>query len=123
MKLRVRGNSIRLRLEQHEIKDLIEKGEVISALPFSEHQSFGYVLAVNKNGEFKAAFANSVIRIEIPMGLAKSWSESEEEGMYQTLNANTDFEVKLAVEKDFQCLHKRPDEDETDLFPNPRVGS
>ncbi|MEQ9375020.1 MAG: hypothetical protein RIG68_07585 [Imperialibacter sp.] len=121
MKLRLRGSSIRLRLEQHEIDELIDKGEVSEKLPFSDHQSFGYTLATNKNGEFKAVFSGAIIKIEVPLGLAKSWSESDEEGIYQTLNANTAFEIKLAVEKDFQCLHKRPEEDETDLFPNPRA--
>ncbi|WP_339793241.1 hypothetical protein [uncultured Imperialibacter sp.] len=121
MKLRTRGNSIRLRLEQHEIKNLVTQGAITESIAFAPNQSFKYTLAASTNGEFVGKYQNGEIRIEIPLSLAKSWSESEEEGIYQTLNANTDFEIKLAVEKDFQCLHKRPEEDETGLFPNPRA--
>ena len=123
MKLRTRGNSIRLRLEQHEIKNLVTQGAITESIAFAPNQSFKYTLAASDNGEFSSKYQNGEIRIEIPLSLAKGWSESEEEGIYQTLNPNTDFEVKLAVEKDFQCLHKRPDEDESGLFPNPKAGN
>ncbi len=29
----------------------------------------------------------------------------------------------ILVEKDFQCLTEREDEDESDMFPNPQAGS
>jgi len=123
MKLRLRGSSLRLRLEQHEIKALIEKGEVAEFVPFAGGSSFGYALSATDTDSFAASFTGSVLRVQVPLSVAKNWADSDDEGMYQTLQPGTGFELKLAIEKDFQCLHKRPDEDETDLFPNPKANA
>ncbi len=123
MKLRVRGNSLRLRLEQHEIRELIRKGKVAESLAFGQSNALGYTLAMSQKEGFNAGITGGELLIEVPVTIARKWGESEEVGIYKTINEGSAFEIKLAIEKDFQCLHKRPEEDESDLFPNPKAGS
>jgi hypothetical protein len=55
------------------------------------------------------------------MSQAKDWANSVREGIYYDQGVSEDTILKILIEKDFQCLHKRAGEDETDNFPNPRA--
>lgn len=123
MKLRLRGNSIRLRLEQHEIKALVASGQVTEQLQMGALGLFEYSLVLAEEDKFEAGFKGNRLSIKIPANQARHWGETEEVGLYETLHEGTSLELRIAVEKDFQCLHKRPEEDESDLFPNPKATS
>ena len=120
MKLRIRGNSIRLRLEQHEVKQLAETSVVEEAVLFPGSASFLYTLRLHQLNEFQAEFKQGTIAVYIPHVAGKSWAEGEDVGIYAEIPAGRGA-LKVAIEKDFQCLHKRPDEDESDMFANPHI--
>ncbi len=120
MKLRINGNSIRLRLSQKEVQSFKDAGS------FSETIDFGYsaLTYTLKNRqdieEVSAVFENDVITIEVPQKIAVEWTETEMVGFNNDKIIEDCSEgLKILVEKDFQCLHKRPGENETDMFPNP----
>ncbi|MEQ9287672.1 MAG: hypothetical protein RIG77_12220 [Cyclobacteriaceae bacterium] len=119
MKLRILNNSIRLRLSQGELDKLKSDQRVSGKTSFSNFD-FVYSIVVNNNeDDVNAVFENGHLKINIAPSLSKEWINSDLVG-FENKDQST---LKISVEKDFQCLHKRPGEDETDSFPNPLAES
>ncbi len=118
MKLRIRGNSIRLRLEQQEVRQLAHTGVVEEIVSFPASASFKYSLRLHQSDQFEARFEQGTIAVFVPNEKGKTWAASDDVGIYAEIPSG-DAGLKIAIEKDFQCLHKRPDEDESDMFVNP----
>lgn len=113
MKLRLQGNSIRLRLSQAEVAQLASGATVEERVEFSPANSLTY--AIEPSDEpLSCDFSGDAIRILLPRDEARLWARSEEVGIY-----GVSAKVSIAIEKDFRCLHDRPGEDEADSFPNP----
>lgn len=121
MKLRIRGNSIRLRLSQQNVKEFGEKGYVQDAIQFgaTTDQQLVYALKTAKVKKLQSEFKDNQITIFVPNELAKMWVESELVGMEHLEKTTDDNEIKILIEKDFKCMHVRINEDESDSFPHP----
>lgn len=123
MKLRIRGNSLRLRLSQGEVRTLNERGEVEDAIVFPGGARLGYrVSADKKSDDISATYVDNLIQIRIPEALVTQWCGTD----LVTLSGaqpTASGELHLTVEKDFACLAPREGEDESDNFPHPRAGS
>lgn len=114
MKLRIRGNSIRLRVTQSEVAGLIAGQAVIETTAIGDNQ-FGYSL--NPTGStLSAQFADGQLEVAIPASQAKSWGESQEVGIEGQLG-----ELAVLIEKDFACLDPRDGAEDSDTFPNPKA--
>ncbi|WP_228853375.1 DUF7009 family protein [Aegicerativicinus sediminis] len=120
MKLRIKGNTIRLRLTQSEVDTFKKMGEITEHLNFGEN-SLKYSLKKSDKHVISASFKQNLITVHIPSPLAEKWTNSDLVGLDNTneLNGEIEGENYILVEKDFQCLHKRPMEDETDNYPHP----
>ena len=119
MKLRIKGNSIRMRLSQGEVKTLQESGEVWDYTQFPSMQSLRYGVVVTSSPDFKIDATDFKIRLEVPSGELNRWFDPSEVTIKNDINLTGDETLMILIEKDFQCLTTRPGEDETDLFPNP----
>ncbi len=113
MKIRIRGNSVRLRLTQSEVDRIRTEGEVSEKTEFAQGD-FIYRLLRKPDTELNADLENGRIVVTIPDEQAILWATSEQVG----LEGNTENGVSILIEKDFKCLTER-DEDESDLFVNP----
>lgn len=125
MKLRIKGNSIRLRLTQTEVSR-IEKGEEVrESVSFGKEKPvFSYVLCpASDTGKIKARFVHDELFISFPYALAQMWAATNQVGVEEVLNLDNGDTLHVLIEKDFQCLHKRPNEDESDNFTNPIVSA
>jgi len=113
MKLRIQGNSLRLRLSQAEVAQLASGATVEEKVEFSPASPLIY--AIEPSDEpLSCEFSGDAIRILLPRDEARLWASSEEVGIY-----GVSAKVSIAIEKDFRCLHDRPGENEADSFPNP----
>ena len=84
MKLRIRGNSIRLRLGEREVAQLVESGRVAERLQFSVSPGESLTYAIVSSAEAKeiaASFAENEIRVIVPAAAAKEWASSTQVGM------------------------------------------
>lgn len=121
MKLRIKGDSLRLRLSQGEMRTLAEQGEVEDKVSFPGGAALRYRLRVdNKNSGISADYAPNLIDVLIPQAQAKSWYETD----LVTLSASQPLaagELRLVLEKDWACLAPREGEDESDNFPHPEA--
>jgi hypothetical protein len=115
MKLRIQGNSLRLRLTQKEVTLVRNRGLVESLIEFAPRHSLIYLLEGSPNAEtMTATFDGSAIRVTIPMDQMTDWMEGDR----VAVEARSQTGVQLLVEKDFKCLH-RSVEEEPDACPHP----
>jgi len=115
MKLRMQGNSLRLRLTRSEVENLRDKGEVSETVKFRSGAAFIYRLQTHSGGDaVRADLAYGVISISVPTTTAERFAVSEEVGIY-----GYDGELRISVEKDFRCLTRPSEEQEADAYPNP----
>lgn len=115
MKIRILGNNVRLRLSQTEMNDLETHRKISSDTDFGTSKLTYGLLISSSAQDMTAEYANHEIKVTMPTDWAAKWFGPDEVGV-----ENKDqSQIKILVEKDFQCLHKRPGEDESDNFPNP----
>lgn len=116
MKLRIRGNSIRLRLTQSEVENFTKENFVEESTDFGEGRKFIYTLLCDKETEkIKADFNNGNIKITVPENTVQTWANGNEVG----IEGETET-LKIIIEKDFTCLKPRDNGDDADTFPHPK---
>ena len=123
MKLRIRGNSIRLRLTKSEVEHLGETGKVDDAVAFdAATPAFRYELRIAAiDDRARAKFDANCLSISIPASEAKNWITSEQVSIEEMQPIDGNRFLRILVEKDFACLTERTGEDDGDAFPNPLV--
>lgn len=116
MKLRIRENSVRLRLTKSEVAEFAEKGLVENKTEFGNGHAFFYALKSDDSVQnLNAKFENGCIEIVVPKAIVDNWTITEEVG----ISGETEM-LKILIEKDFACLTVRKGEDESDAFPHPK---
>lgn len=73
MKLRIRGNSIRLQLSKTELAKLAEKGKVEDTVRFSSEQSLRYGIEVRPTGAVTAAYGDGALIVTLPKARLDLW--------------------------------------------------
>lgn len=125
MKIRIQGNSIRLRLSQSEVATFSETGSVSDSIGFggSAGAVLTYALETTSAPEMSATFEGGSIKVFVPSDLAHNWATMEQEIGIEHLQRfpSNEGALRILVEKDFKCLADRPGEDESDNFPNPNL--
>ncbi len=112
MKLRIEGNSIRLRVKKSDLNRLHTEGVVHEMVSFIKGFNFHYELKTDeKASNIDAVFTHSTITISIPLSIATAWINSETVGLENTLENG----LFILIEKDFPCK-TRENEDKTDTF-------
>jgi hypothetical protein len=113
MKIRIKDNSVRYRLAQSEVTALVKQGETWSKCQFPTGELV-YGLIATDDEEISSAFDNSKIITKIPKTLLINWDIDERVGF----DHNTD-DLFILIEKDWQCLKPRENEDESNLYKHP----
>ena len=121
MKLRIRGNSIRLRLTMSDIAQFAATGSVEEKVEFGFAKSaLCYRLNRTEDGDTaRANFEDQCLSISIPAADADNWIKSEQVSIDATQPIGDNRVLRILVEKDFACLTARVNEDDSDAFTNP----
>lgn len=123
MKLRVRDNSIRLRLTRSEVELARTDGLVRGRVPLAGGNNFDYVLESSPaTVKPEAHISNNVLTVRVPEKQIQNWAGSDEVSIAATQVLDEGVELDILVEKDFVCLTPREGEDETDMYPHPLAG-
>ena len=123
MKLRIRDNSIRLRLTRVEVDTVSAEGLVKARVSMPGGNGLDYILESSKLANKPTArFSDGALTVQLPERDVKEWASTEQVsiGADELLDGG-DF-LKILVEKDFACLAPREGEDEADMFPHPLEG-
>ncbi len=124
MKLRLKGNSLRLRVTRSELTRLLagERIEETVLFPTNPNTSLSYALEVGSNSQpVHVAFASQQIVVSVSQDQLTSWSGEHQVGIYASLPVTESTDLEVAIEKDFACLDLS-DEDNKDTFANPLAG-
>ncbi|MSP58519.1 MAG: hypothetical protein EXR17_06605 [Flavobacteriaceae bacterium] len=120
MKIRIKGNSIRLRITQTEVQNFAKLG-VLQESTELPGASLVYRLQQSKSiQQMTADFSANTLTVYIPEPMATQWVNSNEVGCAFNIPLSNGRELALLVEKDFVCLDNTA-EDQSDNFPNPNT--
>lgn len=115
MKLRIKGDSIRIRLSQTEVANFQKTGVCDDAVHFGDSALHYSLVASDKATVISSSFAQKQIVVTVPAGQASKWASDETEVGFSADQGS----LYILVEKDFACLTPRARENESDNFPNP----
>lgn len=122
MKLRIKGNSLRLRLSQTEVSHFKDQGKCADQINLGGRTLF-YSLEKSESAQLKVEFIGDHISVLVPIETGQQWTKDETQvGFDHSWKDESGNELLILVEKDFACLAERPHEDESDNFPNPMAG-
>jgi hypothetical protein len=118
MKLRIHGDSLRLRLTRSEVERFRTSGVCAASVRFDSNSKLTYTLETSPQlTVMEARYFQDCIRVLLPLDLAQEWAGSDRISLF----LNREGGPSLLIEKDFQCLHpeeRNPVED-ADAYPNP----
>jgi hypothetical protein len=116
MKIRILGNSLRLRLKKSELAIFAENGKISDKIVFGDNELI-YSLKVSQEKTIHSYFIDNEIVVSIPKEVAVNWIQSDLISLQNEIATPT-----LLIEKDFKCTSETCNESETeqeDSFPKP----
>ena len=120
MKLRIRDNSIRLRLTRSEVEQLRDTGVVAARTAFPGGREFRYEVESSPASITPGAFlSDAKVTVRLPEAAVRAWAGSEQVSITGEQQHKNGEKLLILVEKDFACLAPREGEDESDMFPHP----
>lgn len=116
MKLRFRNNSLRLRLNRPEVEALASGSPLQETVSFPGSSSLTYVLEPSARLEPQASFEAGRILVAAPPGELRNWATGNAIGMYFELPAGANSTLRIAIEKDLECVEGREEERDSNAF-------
>jgi len=123
MKLRIRGDSIRLRLKRTEVDQIAAGASIVEKTHFP-NAVLTFRLDVSENHEAAASFNSGSLVVSLPKSKVLDWAGTDEVSLVAEQKLSGAGSLSLLIEKDFSCLepgHHRDCEDDADTFPHPRA--
>ena len=117
MKLRIKGNSLRIRLTKTEVNKLAGTGYLEEQTGFPGNQ-FIYALQRTDAAVLSATFESNRITMFVPDSFTKDWPVNDIVGLDAKMPLPADEFLYLLIEKDFVCLDHTT-EDQSDNYENP----
>lgn len=119
MKIRIKGNSVRLRLSRPEI-DLFEKEGYIEEKTEFADNTFCYAIQKLFDGHsLDASFTGQKLTVFVPKAVMQEWVHTDIVGFSHYLPLREDKTLFLLVEKDYKCIDGDETEDQSDYYDNP----
>jgi hypothetical protein len=123
MKLRIMGNSLRLRVSRSELHRLMSRNRIEEAIRFAPEPEATLTYVLESAAGIPTAIAHysrQRITVVINQDDLRTWNEAAQVGIYASLDIGSGERLELIVEKDFACLD-RNDEQNEDAFANPHA--
>ena len=118
MKLRILGDSIRIRIQQQELADLEQHGTVYDAIHFGIGSVLSYEVQSSESVHaLDAHYEPGRIVILIPKADVKEMVQTDRVGVSHEKPLDAGNTLKILIEKDFKCL--TPRSEDADAFPHP----
>ncbi len=125
MKLRIRGDTIRLRLKRSEVDRIVAGASIVEETHFPD-SVLTYRLDVTENNDISASFDNGSVVISLPKSKLVDWADTDKVSLSAEQKLSDTGPLSLLIEKDFSCLEPgrhRDSEDDEDTFPHPSAQS
>ena len=106
MKLRIRGNSLRVRVSKTELAKIAETGKAEDTVRFSSEQSLRYAIEVRPTGAVTATFGDAAILVTLPKARLDLWLRPGEVSVEGSQPVGGGKVLQILLEKD-EALHGR----------------
>ncbi|RKR14278.1 hypothetical protein CLV91_0353 [Maribacter vaceletii] len=120
MKIRIRGNSVRLRLTKTEVDSLAKTGSFSEKIVFPNNTLVYTIIAKEAINTMEASYIENIITIYIPKKDSLEWPTNTIIGHKHSLKIDAANSLSILVEKDFVCMDETV-EDQSDNYPNPKA--
>jgi hypothetical protein len=125
MKLRIKGDSLRLRVSRSELDRFLRGERIEDTIHFSSEPEAKLTYSL-ENAAYDASTGIRYSAGHVTVLLSKdhvgTWSGNDQVGIYTSVGIGSENSLQLVIEKDFACLD-RNDEENTDTFENPHAGT
>ncbi len=125
MKLRIKGNSLRLRVSRSELAHFQAGGRIEETIHFgaAPEATLTYALESALNASPGTVRCGTrEVTVVLSRDRARIWAAQSEVGVYTTLDIGPAGPLEIVVERDFACLDPTG-EDDSDAFVNPLAGA
>lgn len=125
MKVRIKDNSLRLRIARSEVDTLLSRGRIEETLWLAPGETARQTWALTHSEAVHnttVSYNPPEIVLAFPSAEIQRWAASDEVGIYATIDLDPRGSLDLLIEKDFACLHGDEAQNQ-DAFPNPRAGA
>jgi hypothetical protein len=116
MKLRLRGNSVRLRVNQREVAALAAGRALSEGVRFPAGNSFIYTLEPSSASTPEISFRDGVICVKAPDSILREWGANDSIGLYFDL-PSIGSSLQLTIEKDLECVNEPAEERDPNAYP------
>lgn len=116
MKIRIKGNSIRVRLSRSEVAAFANDGYLEDTTDFGS-SALVYAMQRADIPALTATFVNGKITVHVPGATAQAWTGTDMVGFSNDAETGKGT-LFVLVEKDFQCIDNTL-EDQSDNYINP----
>ncbi|UTW60925.1 hypothetical protein KFE98_12930 [bacterium SCSIO 12741] len=117
MKLRIQGQSVRLRLKKSEVDQFANTGSCQEKLNFPDSGALSYSLIRFEGENVSAEWENQELKVLVPGEVAQKWASTERVGFRGKCKLPDGSSLDILVEKDFKCLTGEDKGD--DFYDNP----
>jgi hypothetical protein len=124
MKLRIKGDSLRLRVSRSELARLLAGGRLEETVHFGAARDarLTYALEIAPQASpVRVRYQPQEVTVLLSEDQAHLWGREGEIGVYTTIAIGSESSLEVVVEKDFACLD-RSDDENSDAFANPHAG-
>ena len=118
MKLRIKGNSLRIRLTKTEVNIIANTGYLEEETLFGNNKFVYALQRVDEGNELSAALEENKMIIFVPSSLTKEWPANNIVGFNAEMPVTDNKTLFLLIEKDFVCLDETT-VDQSDNYENP----
>ena len=103
MKLRIRGDTLRLRLKRGEVERIAAGTSIVEKTHFPG-STLTVRLDVSENDDISASFDNGSLLVSLPKSKAMDWADSDQVSLYAEQKLARNGILSLLIEKDFSFL-------------------
>jgi hypothetical protein len=125
MKLRIKGQSIRLRVSRSELERFMQGERIQETIYFAPEEGAQFTYALEQTSDSLAVLVRprgSEVTVIVPQSDALAWGTSDRVGIYGSIDLGLRGSLEFIIEKDFACLDLS-DAENKDTFPNPSAGA
>jgi hypothetical protein len=120
MKLRIRGNAIRIRVTRGELETIATDGRLVAETHFGSGRTLRYGLEVREDVDgLHSTFDGRSLIVTLPARDAAEWTATDLVTLAGEQALPGEASLKIVVEKDFACLTPREGDDDEDTFAHP----
>jgi hypothetical protein len=125
MKIRIQGDSLRIRTLRTEVARLLAGECLEETIHFAPESSAKFTYALKQDSSVSVLTVQhsmNRVAILIPVDQANAWGVTDQVGIEGDISLGDNWSLSLLVEKDFACLDRNGEEHQ-DTFPNPSAGT